>query len=770
MISAHIKAVIALSVILIFSSIHCHSKEKVGLVLSGGGAKGIAHVGVIKALEENGIPVDYVAGTSMGAIVGSLYSCAWSPEEMMAMFTSKDFADWSSGVIPPGREYYFNKSDPTPKWLSLNFNPKDTTDMLAQILPSHLISPIPMNIEFLRIFSPYTEQSGGDFNKLMVPFRCVCSDVYHKHKIVCKDGSLGDAVRASMSFPLVFKPIEMDGVLVYDGGIYDNFPVDVMVEDFNPDFIIGVSVSSPDSKPIQGDVYSQLEDMIIQNNSYTVPAERGVKIQVPVLDFGVLDFGQAKEIYSIGYKTGLSMVDSIKKRISVRENPDSLAARRRAFSKATPQVTFDSITVTGARPNQARYLRYLFEGRRDDAVMTMDMVEDSYYRAVTDGKLTDLLPQARFNSDGNNMLLLKTTVKNPWEIGVGGWISSSTNSMLYIGAGYHTLSFNSLDIDLGAWVGQSYYAAQLSAKFALRTELPSYMQLEGVVSRQKYYDSELLFYQTSTPSFITDVQGYFRARYCRALGHLAKGYASLAYGWERDDYFPDNAGDFANVNKDRSDYKIAVVKAGVEYNTLNDPMYPSSGKQWLADITLAHEDNEFIPGENHSGSIIRKGHFSGLAELLWRHFFPIHRKFKIGGYFNGLFTIQNLYQNYTATMVHAAAFEPTPSTRNYFNVAFRSDNYGAIGIIPIWTPYSRAQLRGDFYAYCPLRHVVADAKGMAVFDGWLRKPQFIGEMSAVYNFPFASLSIYVNYLSSPAHNWNFGINFGLFFQAPKLLR
>ena len=275
MISAHIKAVIALSVILIFSSIHCHSKEKVGLVLSGGGAKGIAHVGVIKALEENGIPVDYVAGTSMGAIVGSLYSCAWSPEEMMAMFTSKDFADWSSGVIPPGREYYFNKSDPTPKWLSLNFNPKDTTDMLAQILPSHLISPIPMNIEFLRIFSPYTEQSGGDFNKLMVPFRCVCSDVYHKHKIVCKDGSLGDAVRASMSFPLVFKPIEMDGVLVYDGGIYDNFPVDVMVEDFNPDFIIGVSVSSPDSKPIQGDVYSQLEDMIIQNNSYTVPAERG---------------------------------------------------------------------------------------------------------------------------------------------------------------------------------------------------------------------------------------------------------------------------------------------------------------------------------------------------------------------------------------------------------------------------------------------------------------------------------------------------------------
>ena len=71
--------------------------------------------------------------------------------------------------------------------------------------------------------------------------------------------------------------------------------------------------------------------------------------------------------------------------------------------------------------------------------------------------------------------------------------------MLYVTFGYHTLSFNSLDVDLGGWIGQSYYAAQLSAKFALRTSFPSYMQLDAVVSRQKYYDSELLFYQSSTP-------------------------------------------------------------------------------------------------------------------------------------------------------------------------------------------------------------------------------------------------------------------------------
>ncbi|MDE5808355.1 MAG: patatin-like phospholipase family protein, partial [Muribaculaceae bacterium] len=289
-----IKLLTAVAVLLLSAMTGLAQKrETVGLVLSGGGAKGIAHVGVIKALEENDIPVTYVTGTSMGAIVGSLYSCGWSPERMMKLFTSKDFGYWSTGTINPDNITRISRLDPTPQWVGVNISLKDSTGVMS-MLPTSLISPIPMNIEFLELYSRYTLQCKENFNNLFVPFRCVTSDVYHKHKIVLSKGSLGDAVRASMSFPLVFRPIEMNGVLVYDGGIYDNFPVNVMEEDFNPDFIIGVSVSGPDQKPQQGDIYSQLEDMIIQNNDYSVPAKNGIKIQVPVLQFGVLDFGEAQ--------------------------------------------------------------------------------------------------------------------------------------------------------------------------------------------------------------------------------------------------------------------------------------------------------------------------------------------------------------------------------------------------------------------------------------------------------------------------------------------
>lgn len=745
-------------------------RQTVGLVLSGGGAKGIAHVGVIKALEENGIPFDYVTGTSMGAIVGSLYSCGWSPEKMMEMFTSKDFSYWSTGTINRDLVYYFTTPEPTPKWVSLNISFKDSTNIASQIIPSCLISPLPMNMEFLRLYSPYTEQCNQNFNNLFVPFRCVTSDIYHKHKIVCKSGSLGDAVRASMSFPLVFKPIEMDGVLVYDGGIYDNFPVDVMQEDFNPDFIIGVSVSSPDQKPIRGDIYSQLEDMIIQNNNYNVPSKNGIKIQVPVLDFGVLDFQQAQTIYDIGYKTGLAIVDSVKKRVTARVEPEVVTARREQFASKTPVMEFDSVIVTGARPNQARFLRYLFQGPVKDKKFGMEQVQNAYYRAVTDGKLSDLLPQAIIGKNGNNTLLLKANVKNPWSVGMGGWITSSTNSMLYLTFGYHTLSLNSLDLDLGGWIGQSYYAGQLSAKFALRSSLPSYMQLDAVISRQKYYDSELLFYQTTTPSFITELEGFLRLNYCFAIGRMAKGYANISYGGTTDAYYPFNEGSFSDMKKDKSKYKIGALKAGVELNTLNDQLYPSSGKEWKLNVLLSHERNEFISGENPSADYVWKGHMRGSAELLWKHYFGVHKNFKIGTVVNGIATLEHLNQDYTATLIHASAFAPTPSTRNYFNEAFRSNNYGAIGLSPVWTPFTRAQIRGDFYGYCPIRDIKPSKTGMAQYGDWFSHPQFIGEVAGVYNFPFASLSLYVNYLSSPKCNWNFGINFGLYFQAPRLLR
>ncbi|MDE6338876.1 MAG: patatin-like phospholipase family protein [Muribaculaceae bacterium] len=744
-------------------------RETVGLVLSGGGAKGIAHVGVIKALEDNDIPIDYVTGTSMGAIVGSLYSCGWSPDKMLKFFTNPDFLYWSSGVINPDQKYYLTQPAPTPKWLTANISLRDTTTgVLNQILPSNLISPLPMNIEFLKIYGPYTLQCRQNFNNLFVPFRCVTSDVYHKRKIVLHGGSLGDAVRASMSFPFVFKPIEMDGVLVYDGGIYDNFPVNVMQSAFNPDFIIGVSVSGADKKPQPNNVYSQLEDMIIQNNDYNVPAKNGIKIQVPVLNFGVLDFAQAQTIYDIGYKTGMEMVDSIKKRVVARRTPAEVNARRAVFADNTPPLDFDAVDVTGAKGSQARYLKYLFDGKGKRPI-DIDQVEDSYYRAVTDGTLRNLLPQLEVGKNGKNTLLLEATLQRPWTIGVGGWITSTTNSMLYLDLGYHSLSYNSLDVSLSGWIGQSYLAGMLSGKFNIRSSNPSFIRIEGVMSRQKFYDSQLLFYENSTPTFITEIENYIRTSYEWAIGKRIKGSVGLAYGYMADSYFPTNVTDYQNATKDKTQYQLGVFRGGVESNCLNDQLYPNQGCHWKTFLTLSYESSRYLPNGNKALGTPYSPECRAALEGYWKEFFPLTKHVRLGLMANARGTLQHLNQNYTASLIHAAAFAPTPSTQNYFNEAFRSDNYVAAGLIPVWNPVGKLQLRGDFYVYSPIRDLVP-AGATARYTGWFRRSEFIGEVAAVYNFPFASLSIYGNYLSYPARNWNFGINFGLLFMAPRLLR
>ncbi|MBP6663492.1 MAG: patatin-like phospholipase family protein, partial [Paludibacter sp.] len=211
--------------------------QKVGLVMSGGGAKGITHIGVIKALEENNIPIDYVAGTSMGAIVGGMYAMGFSTEQMIAVLKSNDFKNWSTGEVELNYKYYYRNADPKPNFaeIPLRTNRIDSIDFKSIILPTNLVSPRQMNFAFVQLCAQANAVAGGDFDKLFVPFRCVASDIYNREPVVLRNGVLGDAIRASMTFPFMYKPIVVDGRLLFDGGIFNNFPVDVMRSDFKPD-------------------------------------------------------------------------------------------------------------------------------------------------------------------------------------------------------------------------------------------------------------------------------------------------------------------------------------------------------------------------------------------------------------------------------------------------------------------------------------------------------------------------------------------------------
>lgn len=748
-------------------SVFAAGDGKVGLVLSGGGAKGIAHIGVIKALEDNDIPIDYITGTSMGAIVGSLYASGYTPAEMIALLASPGFAEWSTGQIDPDYLYYFLSEQQTPSLLKINIG-KDST-RVTSVLPVSLINPIPMNMAFLDIYSRYTAQCAGDFDRLFVPFRCVTSDVYAKHKVVLGKGSLADAVRMSMSFPMVFEPIEIDGVPMYDGGIYDNYPVDVMVEEFNPPMLIGVNVGSKDAPPSSRNPMAQLESMIMQPNNYPFPTDRGVNIRIDLDRFGLLDFGKYQEIYEVGYRRGLEMMDSIRAMIKSRTPGAEVSKRREAFKRATPEMKISKVTVTGGTPSENAYLESLFAMRKGERTMTFDQARNAYYRAISSGKLQNFVPTPVYNpSDSTFTLNYKAVVKENYSLGIGGYVSSSTNSMLFFHTGYNTLSFKSLNANVNGWLGQSYLAGEGEFKVYYNTRRPSSLALRIVGSQLKYHETEKLFYEIKEPDFIRRSEFFTEGIF--TMGPTLRTRLDVQIGWGHltDRYHSDLSENHTLAGRDKGVFNLWKAALRWERNTLDNTIIPSTGSRYYATAMGVAGKYRYTSDNSAKHPASRNVKWVQL-DMGALHYWEVGKQFSVGTGAEALLSTRKLLPTYEASIVAAEAIHPTPASYNLFTRALRANSFVTVSLEPVWKLSDSFQVRGTFDGFLPLRKImpVADGPG-ARYGKWLSDPEFFGELQLRLKLPLGSVSAYGNYTTGGV-GWNFGISIGTYILAPRFL-
>lgn len=752
-----------------------YSHQKVGLVLSGGGAKGIAHIGVIQALEDHDVTIDCVAGTSMGAIVGSLYAMGYSPAEMMALIKSPEFADWSQGRINQKYTYYMLEQEPSPALTHINLGANDSINPTS-ILPTSLINPIPMSFGFMELFGPATAQCGGDFNRLFIPFRCVYSDVYNKHKVVASHGDLGDAVRASMSFPLVFKPIEINGVLAYDGGIYDNFPVDVMREDFKPDIMIGVDVSAPNAKPSPDDIMAQVEDMIMQKSNYTLPADEGIRIKLDLERFSLLDFAQADSIYAIGYRHGEAMIDSIMGRVTARTPAAVLAERRKQWRRTSPKLVFDSVEVTGVTAPQAQYVTHIFDNDADTDTFGIGQTRAAFYRAVSPGRFSTLTPHACYDSiSGLFRLRLDGTVKRSFDVAGGGFITSSTTSFLFLSGTYNNMTSHITSANISAWLGQSYMAASGLLSHGLSTPIPMNIGVQTAIMRQKFNEDEKLFYEWSSPAFISKSQFYFNLFWSMAPTRRSKLSFTAGYGRLWDSFFSGLLASTDERGRDHTHLDLGQASVQWERSLLDNILYPTGGsyaKARLSGVLGTVNYEPFSPSTVDAPIGDNDRMMSWLTlEAEGSKYWKIKPHFSLGLSGHAVASTRKLLHGYTASLVVAPAYTPTASSFNAYNPAFRANSWVAGGINPVWHPTGTLQLRGTFNCFVPARKIIRDIDNpyLPRYGAWFDSPQFFGEIQAVITTPFAALSAYVNYQSYPGCNWNAGISLGLFHLAPSFL-
>ncbi len=741
----------------------------VGLVLSGGGAKGIAHIGVIQALEDNDIPIDYITGTSMGSIVGGLYAAGYTPKEMLELIASKGFSDWSTGKIAPDLTYYLLQPTETPAMLNLNLGLNDSSKVTSR-LPTSLINPLPMNFAFMELFTPYTQQCDENFDNLFVPYRCVTSDVFAKHKIVLKSGNLGDAIRMSMSFPMVFEPIDLDSLPMYDGGIYDNFPVDVMMTEFAPSRVIGVDVSTPNS-PTTRNMLDQLENMIMQPDNYPFPDDIGVYIHINLTEFSLLDFPKYQEIYDIGYARGIEMIDSIKKKIPERIPKQAREIRREIFKSHTPVVEFDSVKVTGGKPGQNIYLESLFRRRHETDTFGIAFAKEAYYRAITPGRLVNFVPTPLFDkADSIYTLNFKALVKDDFSLGLGGYMSSSTNSMLFLTGSYNTLSFNSLNAGINLWIGQSYIAALGRMRLLFPTVTPTAWSFEIEASQQKFSESERLFFEFGAPNFVTKSEIFARTYYSLATARRNVLDIGLGIGHLRDRFYARDADGISLPDYAYSNFNLGEFYVQWARNTLDNRFAPTAGCNVNASAS-------YILGSRHFKSdnpLLARygGHIQWFqASVDAEKYFPLSRKFSMGTCVKGIWSTKGLLDNYDATIVSANAFNPTVASYDAFNPALRANSFVAAGIKPVWKISSTFQLRGTFDFFLPYRRIVLqEGTTKPRWSKPFAHPDYVGEVSGVVTLPFGNIRVYTQYSTGGGERWNAGISIGTFMLAPRFIK
>jgi len=508
--------------------------EKVAIVMSGGGAKGLAHIGVLKALEENNIPIDFVAGTSMGGVVGGFYAAGYSPSEIEQITLSDEFQDWINGRIPDPYQYYFPKPDPDPSLISLELKVKSG---LQPQLSTYLAKDLSLNLTLSEKLVQYSRIANNHFDSLFVPFRTTASEIFTQELLELKSGYLSRAIRATMSVPLFYRPIKIDNRYVFDGGIYNNFPTDIVTKDFKPDVIIGVNVSDKNFNeyPYENDdeLLSQALFFSIVSKSDTSLGPGDIYLQPNLNRFNALDFTKVQSIIDSGYIEAMSHMDEIKQKILRRVDGKTQDERRHAFRKDTIALRFDRVSVKGPNLFQESYIRKFLT--RNNGLQTMQDIKTNYYKLTSEPYFEQMIPQIIYRGEDSTFEFeVNITPENILDAKIGVLAASKGIGYLYAGADYKHLGNQLSTFSINGYAGSFYQSFQVRYKSVFASSPQFYLEPIFVYNNWDYLDTEDFLVEGDNPVILERTDRKIGLNMGIALGYKRKLKIESAYINNRD--------------------------------------------------------------------------------------------------------------------------------------------------------------------------------------------------------------------------------------------
>lgn len=748
--------------VLLISSAITGLSQKVAVVMSGGAAKGLAHVGMLKALEENEIPIDYVAGTSMGAIVAGCYAAGMSPDQIEEIMLSDDLLRWVTGRMEEGFNVYYNKDDVRPSFVRLNLLVDSTLNFN---LNTSLANDASLNFALAEKMAQPTAIAGGNFDSLFVPLRVMASEIFTQQEVVLKKGNLGDALRASQTVPFFYTPIRIDGKYLFDGGVYNNFPVDVAEVEFQPDVLIGCNVatkvyetypSKDDDKMLSRSLLYLLMD---KSNPGRIP-ESGIYVQPNLQGITGFDFVRARAIIDSGYVETMRRMPELKQKIAGRRTCEDVAARRNIFNNRTVPLLVDSIKVKDHNPQQQAYINRLF--RTGKPLLTFSDVKRGYYSLVSEDYFKSLYPSFTFNPKTEHFnFALSTRPQNNFQVDFGGVIATRNISNLYMGLSYYYFNRLLTHISANFQTGSFYQSAQAKARLDFSGSARFYIEPEGTFNSWNFVEGNDVIVDRASSTILKRIDRKIGANVGLPVGRQFRFNVEGAYVSNTDEFIN---GDVLTTADTLDDLTLTGFRYGASLSTytLNRKQYASEGRSFYAGVDLFNLKEELLPG---STSTFAAGVPVSSSRQWIRGTLILEQYFKKGIYSSGYYihaTLSNqpLFTNYYGTIINAPGFYPMQDSRTLILENFRALNFVAGGWRNVFALREKLDFRLEGYLFKPLEAITQGPNQEPILNSSIRQVYFAGTAGFVMHSTIGPISLSLNYYDDKKTQWGVLLHVG----------
>jgi NTE family protein len=571
-------------------------RPKVGVVFSGGGAKGFAHIGVLKVLEEINMPIDYITGTSMGALVGGLYSIGYSPEFMQDLVLNLNWSELFSDEIRrrymPMEEKYWDGQF----LISLPFKSGQLR------LPAGLVAG--QHISMLLSNLTWDYHGVGDYDRLPIPFACVATDLESGEAYVMRSGTLSESIRASISIPTIFTPVRVDGRTLVDGGVVRNLPVSDAIN-MGADIVIGVNVSDglkyADSLRTIIDIMDQTVGFKMYQSVNDEADLADIMIEPEIKHYKMLDFDEALEIINIGEFEARKYYDRLKT-LADSLNAISEYSRREAIQPAiNNEVAISAINIEGLdfySQSQLRNELSIEIGSKADRTVITNAIERlfslQYFHRIT----YNLTP-----ADVGYELTIKAVEREQSTFRFGFKYNNYTNATLLFNTTLKNLVTRSSTLRLTAALGlEPVLDAQLIRYLGTGNSI-------GFQGRLNYELNKINLYNDQGDR-ITSFDN--NAIYAELLFFPVASSTVLVGGGIREEFYSASSG-IGFLDFDLSWSNLNLITGLVWFDNLDETFFPTRGHSLMADVYSSVTFDREAPG------FLK-------AEFSWRSFYTLSEK------------------------------------------------------------------------------------------------------------------------------------------------